>query len=135
MQPLNPYLAAFFKSSLPAQCTPVHHHILLVPSTDVLLSYRETESGTAPGEVIASEDFLASHVLKIPSPAGVAGGKDGNQNLREVRGKAKQFSTLNGKSVVIKDSFVYSNKGARSLNLALALVLPYPLLLTLCTRL
>ncbi|KAH6970807.1 hypothetical protein BKA56DRAFT_495675 [Ilyonectria sp. MPI-CAGE-AT-0026] len=115
MQPLNPYLAAFFKSSLPAQCTPVHHHILLVPSTDVLLSYRETESGTAPGEVIASEDFLASHVLKIPSPAGVAGGKDGNQNLREVRGKAKQFSTLNGKSVVIKDSFVYSNKGFKTL--------------------
>ncbi|KAK7403149.1 hypothetical protein QQX98_011098 [Neonectria punicea] len=115
MQPLNPFLAAFFKSSLPAQCTPVHHHILLVPSTDVLLSFRETESGSAPAEVIASEDFLASHVLKIPNPAGVAGGKDGNQNLREVRGKAKQFSTLNGKSIVIKDAFVYSNKGFKTL--------------------
>ncbi|KAH7127668.1 hypothetical protein EDB81DRAFT_146594 [Dactylonectria macrodidyma] len=115
MQPLNPFLAAFFKSSLPAQCTPVHHHILLVPSTDVLLSFRETESGTTPAEVIASEDFLASHVLKIPNSAGVAGSKDGSQNLREVRGKAKQFSTLNGKSVVIKDSFVYSNKGFKTL--------------------
>ena len=114
MQPLNPFLAAFFKSSLPAQCTPVRHHILLVPSTDVLLSYRETESGAAPGEVIAGEDFLASHVLKIPGPPGAAPGKDGNQNLREVRGKAKQFSTLNGKSVVIKDALVYSNKGTHS---------------------
>ncbi|KAH6880142.1 hypothetical protein B0T10DRAFT_149100 [Thelonectria olida] len=118
MQPLNPFLAAFFKSSLPAQCTPVRHHILLVPSTDVLLSYRETESGAAPGEVIAGEDFLASHVLKIPGPPGAAPGKDGNQNLREVRGKAKQFSTLNGKSVVIKDALVYSNKGFKTLTQA-----------------
>ncbi|KAF4978919.1 hypothetical protein FZEAL_4805 [Fusarium zealandicum] len=115
MQPLNPFLAAFFKSSLASQCTPVHHHILLVPSTDVLLTFRETESGNGPNEVISSEDFLASHVLRIPASNGVAGGKDGGQNLREVRGKAKQFSTLNGKSVVIKDTFVYSNKGFKSL--------------------
>ncbi|KAM0433264.1 hypothetical protein ACHAPT_004138 [Fusarium lateritium] len=115
MQPLNPFLAAFFKSSLPSQCTPVHHHILLVPSTDVLLTFRETESGSAPAEVIASEDFLASHVLRVPAPNGAAGSKDGAQNLREVRGKAKQFSTLNGKSVVIKDAFIYSNKGFKTL--------------------
>ncbi|CEI66710.1 hypothetical protein FVEN_g12210 [Fusarium venenatum] len=115
MQPLNPFLAAFFKSSLPSQCTPVHHHILLVPSTDVLLTFRETESGTAPAEVIASEDFLASHVLRVPAPNGAAGNKDGSQNLREVRGKAKQFTTLNGKSVVIKDAFIYSNKGFKTL--------------------
>ncbi|KAJ4319874.1 hypothetical protein N0V84_006156 [Fusarium piperis] len=115
MQPLNPFLAAFFKSSLPSQCTPVHHHILLVPSTDVLLTFRETESGSAPAEVIASEDFLASHVLRVPAPNGAAGSKDGAQNLREVRGKAKQFSTLNGKSVVIKDTFIYSNKGFKTL--------------------
>ncbi|KAI5462898.1 hypothetical protein BGZ63DRAFT_354046 [Mariannaea sp. PMI_226] len=118
MQPLNPFLAAFFKSSLPAQCTPVRHHILLVPSTDVLLSFRETESGALPSEVIAGEEFLASHVLKIPGPPGVAPGKEGSQNLREVRGKAKQFSTLNGKSVVIKDSLVYSNKGFKTLTQA-----------------
>lgn len=111
MQPLNPFLAAFFKSSVAAQCTPVHHHILLVPLTDVLLTHRETESGAAVSEVVASEDFLSSHVLRIPTPGSTAGGKDGAQNLREVRGKAKQFSTLNGRSVIIKDSFVYSNKG------------------------
>lgn len=110
MQPLNPFLAAFFKSSIASQCTPVHHHILLVPLTDVLLTSRETESGAAVNEVIVSEDFLASHVLRVPPP-GPAGTKDGAPNLREVRGKAKQLSTLNGRSVIIKDSVVYSNKG------------------------
>lgn len=36
--------------------------------------------------------------------------KDGN-NFRENRGKAKQYSTANGRTVIIKDAFVYSNKG------------------------
>lgn len=117
MQPLNPFLAAFFKSSLAAQCTPVHQHILLVPSTDVLLTFRETESGAALNEVLAGEDFLASHVLRIPSPSSVGGAKDAGPNLRDVRGKAKQFTTLNGRSIVIKDAFVYSNKGMHILAL------------------
>jgi hypothetical protein len=113
MQPLNPFLAAFFKSSVASQCTPVHHHILLVPLTDVLLTSRETESGATANEVIASEDFLASHVLRVPPPgAGAAAGpREATPNLREVRGKAKQLSTVNGRSVVIKDANVYSNKG------------------------
>lgn len=111
MQPLNPFLAAFFRSSVAAQCTPVHHHILLVPLTDVLLTSRETESGAASSEVITSEDFLASHVLRVPPPGAASGPKDGAPNLREIRGKAKQLSTVNGRSVIIKDSFVYSNKG------------------------
>ncbi len=110
MQPLNPFLAAFFKSSVVAQCAPVHHHILLVPLTDVLLTYKETDSGSSAQEVIASEEFLSSHVLRIPTSSSSAG-KEATQNLRDVRGKAKQFSTLNGRTVVIKDSFVYSNKG------------------------
>ncbi|KAF6802982.1 vps9 domain protein [Colletotrichum sojae] len=117
MQPLNPFLAAFFRSSLPSQCTPVHHHILLVPATDVLLTSRETESGSTNQEVITSEEFLASHVLRVPASAaaGAAGGKDGIQNLRELRGKAKQYQTINGRTVVIKDTHVYSNKGFKSL--------------------
>ncbi|KAM3472976.1 hypothetical protein MY8738_008605 [Beauveria namnaoensis] len=111
MQPLNPFLAAFFKSSIASQCTPVHHYILLVPQTDVLLTHRETESGVATSDFVATEEFLASHVLRIPPP----GGKEAGQNLREVRGKAKQFSTLNGRSVIVKDASIYSNKGFRTL--------------------
>ncbi|KAK2010691.1 hypothetical protein LZ32DRAFT_693169 [Colletotrichum eremochloae] len=117
MQPLNPFLAAFFRSSLPSQCTPVHHHILLVPVTDVLLTCREIESGSTFHELVTSEEFLASHVLRIPASntAAAAGGKDGAQNLRELRGKAKQYQTINGRTVVIKDTHVYSNKGFKSL--------------------
>lgn len=123
MQPLNPFLAAFFKSPLPSQCSPVQHHILLVPTTDVLLSSREAEAvpGVSVSETVSAEEFLASHVLRIPDPtkpapgsggAGSAsGGKDSTPNLREMRGKAKQYNTVNGRNVVIKDNVVYTNKG------------------------
>lgn len=111
MQPLNPFLAAFFKSPVIAQCSPVHHHIVLVPLTDVLLTSRDVESGILASEAVLSEEFLSSHVLRIPPPTLSTTGKDGIHTLREVRGKAKQFSTLNGRTVVIKDSIIYSNKG------------------------
>ncbi|KAI1346825.1 hypothetical protein F5Y01DRAFT_296999 [Xylaria sp. FL0043] len=116
MQPLNPFLAAFFKpgSSLATQCTPVHHYILLVPTTEFLLTSREVETGAPLTDVVATDDFLGSHVLRIPSPFSAVGGKDGVGNLREWRGKAKQYTTLNGRSVVIKDAFVYSNKGFKT---------------------
>ncbi|KAI8962239.1 hypothetical protein F5Y11DRAFT_197458 [Daldinia sp. FL1419] len=117
MQPLNPFLAAFFKPGSPivTQCTPVHHHILLVPTTEFFLTSRETESGLSLSDIVGSEDFLGSHVLRIPSPATAAGGKDTVGNLREQRGKARQYSTLNGRSVIIKDAFVYSQKGFKTL--------------------
>lgn len=128
MQPLNPFLAAFFKSPLPSQCQPFQHHVLLVPTTDVLLSSREAEApaGAPVAETVSAEEFLASHVLRIPDPTrpsvngtGAAGGggaaagtKDATPNLREMRGKAKQYNTVNGRNVVIKDNVVYTNKGA-----------------------
>ncbi|KAF3061240.1 hypothetical protein GL218_03772 [Daldinia childiae] len=120
MQPLNPFLAAFFKPGSPivTQCTPVHHHILLVPTTEFFLTSRETESGLSLSDIVGSEDFLGSHVLRIPSPATAAGGKDSVGNLREQRGKARQYSTLNGRSVVVKDAFIYSNKGFKTLSQA-----------------
>lgn len=110
MQPLNPFLGAFFKSSLPAQCSPTAHHVLLVPATDVLLTSRDAENGGPVADVVASEEFLASHVLRIPP---LVAGKEAvqAQNLREMRGKAKQYNTVNGRSVVVKDNLVYSNKG------------------------
>ena len=115
MPPLNPFLAAFFRSPLPSQCTPTAHHILLVPATDVLLTSRDTEGGASISETIGSEEFLGSHVLRIPSAKSAnAGGKDVH-NLREIRGKAKPYNTVNGRSVVIKDNLVYSNKGRTAL--------------------
>jgi hypothetical protein len=49
--------------------------------------------------------------LRIPGNAGpAAGGKD-VPNMRENRGKAKQFTTINGRTIVVKDNFIYSNRG------------------------
>lgn len=31
--------------------------------------------------------------------------------MRENRGKAKQYTTVNGRTIVVKDAYVYSNKG------------------------
>jgi len=112
MQPLNPFLSAFSKSPLLAQCSPPQLHVLLVPATDVLLDSRDADTGAPLSTSIASEEFLASHVLRIPAPRGTtAGAKDAAQNLREMRGKQKVYNTMNGRSIVIKDSYIYSNKG------------------------
>ncbi|KAI0550669.1 hypothetical protein F4679DRAFT_200662 [Xylaria curta] len=118
MQPLNPFLAAFFKPGSPvvAQCTPVHDHILLVPTTEFLLTSREVENGSPLLDAVATDEFLSSHVLRVPGSVSAVGGKDGVGNLREWRGKAKQYPTLNGRSVVIKDAFIYSNKGFKTLS-------------------
>lgn len=128
MHPLNPFLRAFFRSSLPAQCNPIGQHvrlpqpsgphaeklttgpqILLVPTTETLLTSRDRESGNLYVDLSYHEDFLESHVLRLGHGAG--SGKDA-ENVRDNRGKALQFSTLNGRTVVVKDTFVYGNKGA-----------------------
>lgn len=112
MQPLNPFLSAFSKSPLAAQCSPARLHILLVPPTSVLLSSRDSESGAPLTDTVASDEFIGSHVLRIGNGKGsAAGGKDVAQNLREMRGKAKVYNTINGRSIIIKDNLVYSNKG------------------------
>lgn len=113
MHSLNPFLRAFFKSALPAQCNPANNHILLVPTTECLLTGKDRETNSTFADLAASEDFLASHVLRISVPTI----PDGN-SVRDSRGKAKQFNTVNGRTIVVKESFVYSNKGFRNLNQA-----------------
>ncbi|KAI5839849.1 hypothetical protein DFP73DRAFT_560496 [Morchella snyderi] len=111
---LNPYLRAFFRSTLPAQCTPVQDYILLVPTTEILTSTRDRESGALYADLAGVDEFLGSHVLRVPS----GGSSSPMVGSRENRGKARQFTTFNGRTVVVKDSWVYSNKGFRSLNQA-----------------
>ena len=84
--------------------------ILLVPITEVLLTNRDTETDLPFAEIAGTEEFIQSHVIKVPSTG--EGGKEGGENIRDSRNKAKAFMTLNGRSVVIKESFVYSNKGS-----------------------
>ncbi|KAJ5827449.1 hypothetical protein N7447_004212 [Penicillium robsamsonii] len=117
MHPLNPFLRAFFRSTVPGQCIPVENHVLLVPTTESLIGSRDRESNLLYSDLVASEEFLGSHVLRIPIHTGSANSKEEN-NVRENRGKAKQVTTFNGRTVIIKDNSVYSNKGFKSLTQA-----------------
>ncbi|KAL1792210.1 hypothetical protein ACET3X_009961 [Alternaria dauci] len=115
---LNPFLRAFFRSALPSQCQPAQHHVLLVPTTEVLLTSRDKESNTSYVDLSGSEDFLASHVLRVPGGVGPNNHPKDSGSFRETRGKAKQFTTANGRTVIVKDAFIYSNKGFKTLNQA-----------------
>lgn len=88
-------------------CAP---QVLLVPTTESLIGSRDRESNLLYSDLVASEEFLGSHVLRIPIHTGSANSKEEN-NVRENRGKAKQVTTFNGRTVIIKDNSVYSNKG------------------------
>lgn len=80
MHPLNPFLRAFFRSTLPSQCAPAAHHVLLVPTTDVLLNARDRETNVSFADLtLSSEDFLASHVLRLQPGGSWTGGKDGER--------------------------------------------------------
>jgi hypothetical protein len=127
MHPLNPFLRAFFRSNLPQQCNPVRDHVLLVPTTEILLSTRDKESGTPLADLVNSEEFLGSHVLRIPGGS-AADAPQAKDSMRETRTKPKQYTTINGRTVVVKDTFVYSNKGFKLLNQAQLLndVIWYP---------
>lgn len=81
-----------------------------MPTTEVLVTNKDSESDALYTDIVNTEDFICSHVLKVPSLPIGEGGKE-NGNIRESRNKAKPFTTLNGRTVVIKESFAYSNKG------------------------
>ena len=83
--------------------------MLLVPTTDFLLTQTDTESQAPFSELTQNEEFLSGHVLRIPGALIPGGGP--LQSAREGKAKTKQYSTLNGKTVVVKDNLVYSNKG------------------------
>ncbi|KAK1150240.1 hypothetical protein N8T08_000142 [Aspergillus melleus] len=117
MHPLNPFLRAFFRSTVPGQCVPIENHVLLVPVTESLTGSRDRESSLLYSDLVVSEEFLGSHTLRIPASNGPAGAKD-DSNVRDSRGKAKQVPTANGRTVIIKESSVYSNKGFKSLTQA-----------------
>ncbi|KAL4809675.1 hypothetical protein BDV18DRAFT_132565 [Aspergillus unguis] len=116
MHPLNPFLRAFFRSTVPGQCVPIENHVLLVPVSESLIGSRDRESSLFYSDLVVSEEFLGSHTLRIPVSHGV-GGKD-DPNVRDGRGKAKQVTTANGRTVIIRDNSVYSNKGFKTLSQA-----------------
>ncbi|KAK7204485.1 hypothetical protein BZA70DRAFT_290447 [Myxozyma melibiosi] len=107
--PLNPLLAALFH---PPQLSPrsrdlanalksPRNYVILVPTTTSLLYTVDQETNTPFAELCNQEDFLASHIVKIGVSA-------------KAIGRARVFWTLNGRSIVIKDDFIYTNKGFKT---------------------
>lgn len=84
--------------------------MLLVPTTESLIGSRDKESDAYYTDLVSSEEFLGSHVLRIPDSGGATNKQDAS-NGRDLRGKAKQVSTANGRTVIIKENHVYSSKG------------------------
>ena len=85
-----------------------------MPTTEVILTHKDRDSGSPLIDLVSTDEFLASHVLRV----GDAGPQEGNKDsgsVRDSRGKTKQFTTINGRTVVIKESFVYRNKGTQDI--------------------
>ncbi|KAL8799730.1 MAG: hypothetical protein Q9182_005673 [Xanthomendoza sp. 2 TL-2023] len=73
----------------------------------------DRESNALYSDLTSSEDFLASHVIRTDGAQA-----PGSGSVRDSRGKPKQYSTINGRTLVVKESFVYSNKGFKNINQA-----------------
>ena len=112
MPALNPFLRALFQSSVLGHALPAQNYVVLVPSSESLIYGLDRDTGKRYADQVEDEDFLGSHILRIPpGPA-----KDGN--IRDGRGKAKTYPTVNQRTVIVKESVVYTNKGFKILTQA-----------------
>jgi len=113
MPVLNPFIRALFQSSVLNQALSAQSYVLLVPTTDSLINAQDGDTGKRYAELVEDEDFLGSHILRVAQDQNVK-----ENSVRESRGKAKTYPTVNNKSLIIKESMVYSNKGFKSLTQA-----------------
>ncbi|KAK4939626.1 hypothetical protein LTR10_020126 [Elasticomyces elasticus] len=113
MPVLNPFLRALFQSSVLGHALSSQHYVLLVPTTESLLYGQDRDTGKRYADQVEDEDFLGSHILRIPVNTAA---KEGN--VRDNRGKAKTYATVNGRSVILKENIVYTNKGFKQLTQA-----------------
>jgi hypothetical protein len=103
ISPANPLLAALSNQSPHAdkrvkeilpQLEPAWAHIIFVPTVESLIK----------GDYfVEHEEFISSHILVART-----GAPSRSQNAKS---KTRQFSTFNGRAVVIKEDFVYTHKG------------------------
>ncbi|KAK9245557.1 hypothetical protein V1506DRAFT_506476 [Lipomyces tetrasporus] len=111
--PLNPFLAALFhpgpntsrSRDLVSALQSPRNYVILVPTTASILYTIDQESSVSFAELCTHEEFLSSHIIKIGVSA-------------KAIGRARVYWTLNGRSVVIKDDVVYTNKGFKSITQA-----------------
>jgi hypothetical protein len=113
MPVLNPFLRALFQSSVLGHALPSQNYVVLVPTTESLLYGKDREANKKYADQVDDEDFLGSHILRIPA---ATSGKEGS--VRDSRTKAKNYSTVNGRTIILKENTVYSNKGFKHLNQA-----------------
>lgn len=112
MPALNLFLRALFQSSVLGHALPAQNYVVLVPTSESLIYGLDRDTGKQYADIVEDEDFLGSHILRIPP--GVA--KEGN--IRDGRGKAKTYPTVNARTVILKESTVYTNKGFKQLTQA-----------------
>ncbi|RVX71619.1 hypothetical protein B0A52_03803 [Exophiala mesophila] len=115
MPVLNPFLRTLFQSSVLGHALPSQNYVLLVPTTESLLYAQDRENGKRYADQCDDEDFLGSHILRILPNTVSKENANGNGNVRDGRTKAKTYSTVNGRTVIIKENVVYSNKGFKQL--------------------
>ncbi|ETN46231.1 uncharacterized protein HMPREF1541_00415 [Cyphellophora europaea CBS 101466] len=112
MPVLNPFLRALFQSSVLGHALPAQNYVLLVPTTEALIYGLDRETGKRYADQSDDEDFLGAHILRIPPSQAK------ETNVRDVRGKAKTYSTVNARTVIVKENVVYTNKGFKQLTTA-----------------
>lgn len=112
MPVLNPFLRALFQSSVLGHALPAQNYILLVPTTESLIYGLDRETGKRYADQSEDEDFLAAHILRVPPPVGK------ETNVRDARGKAKTYPTVNARTVIVKENAVFTNKGFKQLSQA-----------------
>ena len=113
MPVLNPFLRALFQSSVLGHALPAQNYILLVPTADSQINGLDREIGKRYIDQSEDEDYLAAHILRVPPPVGKE-----TPNVRDSRGKAKTYSTVNARTVIVKESAVFTNKGFKQLTQA-----------------
>lgn len=108
--PFSPFLRAFFRSSIPQQCSPPDQFILLVPTSDSLLNFKDAQTDTPYSELTYTEDFLGHHVLRF-APVGPGDHGPDGPRLRETKARNKVVETLGGSSVIVKESSIFTHRG------------------------
>lgn len=113
--PPNPFLAALLNSApshdkrlrdLYASLTPAWGWIILAPTADSLAKYDASvfsEELVGTLQTCCPLTAVASHIIKVPA----IGGKS-----ISIRNKSRHYLTQTGRTVVIKDDIVYTNKGS-----------------------
>jgi hypothetical protein len=108
---INPFLNAVFYNDMPisSRLKDVRQalgaspgYTLVVPKTSVLEWCVDRETLLPLRDLCAQDDFIGSHIIQVPP------------TLRNHQ-RARYFGTANAKTVIIKDGYIYTHKGFKTL--------------------